>query len=111
MVGTVIGARAASTSTEDQGAFDGTLASAVLHLLTIYEPWAIQVTRALHAQRAGNAHGWTPHSAPRTCERARPQVRGGDAKLDQAFLLFFQQFRKSYVGETAQRSTKVRARP
>ena len=42
-----------------------------------------------------------------TCARGR-QVRGGDAKLDQAFLLFFQQLRKAYVGETAQRSTKVR---
>ena len=54
MVGTVIGARAASTSTEDQGAFDGTLASAVLHLLTLYEPWAIQVPchRARHGQHA-----------------------------------------------------------
>ncbi|ORY07504.1 exportin-7-like protein [Basidiobolus meristosporus CBS 931.73] len=78
LIGSFIGGRTAYQSTEEQDTIDGNLASKVLQLMEINQVWLNQ-----KGESAGNA------------------------KLELAYLHFFYQFRKSYIGEQSYRTPKV----
>ncbi|CAG8441662.1 1197_t:CDS:10 [Scutellospora calospora] len=78
MIGGLIGGRQTYVSTEDQDLIDGELTCKVVNLLTAIKSW----------------------NGPRGNDT-------GYEKLELAFLYFFQQFRKSYIGESAQKISKV----
>nr|CAG8525535.1 5131_t:CDS:10 [Entrophospora candida] len=78
MIGGLIGGRQTYSSTEDQDIIDGELTCKVLQLMSANQSW--------------NA----PRGSGNGCE-----------KLELSFVYFFQQFRKSYIGESSQRISKV----
>ncbi|CAG8777695.1 34263_t:CDS:2, partial [Racocetra persica] len=78
MIGGLIGGRQTYVSTEDQDLIDGELTCKVVNLLTAIKSW----------------------NGPRGNDT-------GYEKLELAFIYFFQQFRKSYIGESAQKISKV----
>ncbi|CAI2183999.1 8336_t:CDS:10 [Funneliformis geosporum] len=78
MIGGMIGGRQTYISTEDQDLIDGELTCQILQLMNMNEQW----------------------NAPRTSG-------SGYEKFELALVYFFQQFRKSYIGESAQRVSKV----
>ncbi|CAG8693128.1 4908_t:CDS:10, partial [Dentiscutata heterogama] len=78
MIGGLIGGRQTYVSTEDQDLIDGELTCKVVNLLTAVKSW----------------------NGPRGNDT-------GYEKLELAFIYFFQQFRKSYIGESAQKISKV----
>ncbi|CAG8489054.1 27229_t:CDS:10 [Gigaspora margarita] len=78
MIGGLIGGRQTYVSTEDQDLIDGELTCKVVNLLTAVKSW----------------------NGPRGNDT-------GYEKLELAFIYFFQQFRKSYIGENVQKISKV----
>ncbi|GBC18414.2 uncharacterized protein OCT59_006460 [Rhizophagus irregularis] len=78
MIGGMVGGRQTYISTEDQDLIDGELTCQILQLMDMNEQW----------------------NAPRTSG-------SGYEKFELALIYFFQQFRKSYIGESAQRVSKV----
>ncbi|CAG8462154.1 14273_t:CDS:10 [Cetraspora pellucida] len=78
MIGGLIGGRQTYVSTEDQDLIDGELTCKVVNLLTAIKSW----------------------NGPRGNDT-------GYEKLELAFIYFFQQFRKSYIGESPQKISKI----
>ncbi|CAG8596932.1 14518_t:CDS:10, partial [Funneliformis caledonium] len=78
MIGGMIGGRQTYISSEEQDLIDGELTCQILQLMNMNEQW----------------------NAPRTSG-------SGYEKFELALVYFFQQFRKSYIGESAQRVSKV----
>ncbi|RUS35341.1 hypothetical protein BC938DRAFT_471836 [Jimgerdemannia flammicorona] len=78
IIGAFIGGRTAYLSSDDLDGLDGELTAKALHLMNVNQVWL--------SQRGPS---------------------GGCEKLESAFLFFFQQFRKSYVGDSSQKSSAV----
>ncbi|CAG8605282.1 4488_t:CDS:10 [Ambispora leptoticha] len=78
IIGAVIGGRQTYISTEDQDILDGNLSCKVLQLMNVNQSYS--------SPQGGNC---------------------GFEKLELAFIYFFQQFRKSYIGESTTRISKV----
>ncbi|RUS20332.1 Exportin-7-B [Endogone sp. FLAS-F59071] len=78
IIGAFIGGRTAYMSSDDVDNLDGDLTAKVLHLMNINQVYL--------SQRGPS---------------------GGSEKLESAFLFFFQQFRKSYIGDTSHKSSVV----